>query len=151
MDRESFGIGIVNVKHRVNVGALLRAANNFNAAFVFTIGKRYTLNCTDTGKTHRHVPLFHCSSMDELENVTPYGWPRVCVELCDNAIDIRQYHHLKRCVYILGPEDGDVPLVIQKQCHTKIVLPTKGCMNVGVAAAVVMYDRLIKTTPPNNG
>jgi tRNA G18 (ribose-2'-O)-methylase SpoU len=143
-----FGIGIVNVKHDVNVGALLRAAYNFGAAFVFTIGRRYRKMATDTMNAAGTLPLFHCATVSNLATITPYSWPRVAVELSDGAIDIRRYTHLKRCVYILGPEDGDIPAAIRAACHTTIVIPTRQCLNVGVAAAVVMYDRLISMTVP---
>ncbi len=138
-----FGIGIVNVKHEVNVGALLRAAYNFNAAFAFTIGRRYKRMASDTVSIAKQIPMFHCKTVADLDTITPFGWPRVAVELSDGAEDIRRYTHLKRCVYILGPEDGDVPKSVLAACHTTIVIPTRSCLNVGVAAAVVMYDRLV--------
>lgn len=138
-----FGIGIVNVKHEVNVGALLRAAYNFGATFVFTIGRRYKRMSTDTMNATSRIPLFHCGAVSDLNTITPFGWPRVAVELSYAAEDILQYTHLKRCVYILGPEDGNLPDSVMEACHTTIVIPTRRCMNVGVAAAVVMYDRLL--------
>jgi hypothetical protein len=41
MTRGFFAIGIVNGKTHQNIGTLLRSAYLYDAAFVFTIGKRY--------------------------------------------------------------------------------------------------------------
>lgn len=138
----AFGIGIVNAKNNVNVGALLRASFNFGAAFVFTIGRRYKKQCSDTVSASKNLPVFHCPTIEALDSHIPYAWPLVCVELCDGAVDLRSFTHPRNCVYILGPEDGSVPKAIQDRCPLKVRIPTRRCLNVGVAAAVVMYDRM---------
>ena len=79
MIRGYFGIGIEHGKDKINLGTLWRSAGLFGAAFIFTIGKRYTREKSDTYNTSRYVPLFHYASLSEL--ILPEGCPLVGIEL----------------------------------------------------------------------
>ena len=43
--------------------------------------------------------------------------------------------------YLLGPEKGDLSAEALARCDHIIKIPTKFCVNVSVAAAIVVYDR----------
>jgi hypothetical protein len=43
----------------------------------------------------------------------------------------------------LGPEKASVSDKLLARCDHAIKIPMKFCVNVGVAGAIVMYDRLI--------
>lgn len=64
--RGYFGIGIINGKTPENLGTLWRSANLYGAAFIFTVGKRYKRQSSDTPNTPRHIPLFEYQSLDDL-------------------------------------------------------------------------------------
>jgi tRNA G18 (ribose-2'-O)-methylase SpoU len=48
-----------------------------------------------------------------------------------------------RAAYVLGPEKGSLSPALQKRCAHLVKIPAKFCVNVGVAGALVMYDRMI--------
>ena len=142
--RGYFGIGIYHGKTAENIGTLWRSANILGADFIFTVGKRYSKQCSDTMNTTKHIPLFHFNDWDDLFNHVPYNCPVVAVELADNSIPIRNYVHPERCIYLLGAEDHGIPPEILAKCREVIQLPGDHCMNVSTAGSIVMYDRINK-------
>ena len=142
--RGYFGIGIWNVKCETNIGTLWRSANILGADFIFTIGKRYKNQCTDTMQTPRHIPLFHFTDWDDMFRHVPYDCPVVAVELAENSIPLERYHHRERCIYLLGAEDHGLPPEILKKCVETVQLLGDHCMNVATAGSIVMYDRAVK-------
>ena len=48
MKRGFFGVGIENTKTHQNIGTLWRSASIMGASFMFTIGKRYKKQASDT-------------------------------------------------------------------------------------------------------
>ena len=142
--RGYFGIGIYHGKSEENIGTLWRSANILGADFIFTIGKRYSHQCSDTMKTPRHIPLFHFNDWDDMFDHVPYGCPVVAVELADNSIPIKEYVHRERCIYLLGAEDHGIPPEILNRCSDIVQLPGDYCMNVSTAGSIVMFDRINK-------
>lgn len=147
--RGYFGIGVWHPKTGVNIGTLLRSSDIFGAAFVFTIGRRYQRQASDTAKSWRHVPLWHFESMPELVRTCPYSCPIVGVELVDGAAPIESFCHPERALYLLGAEDSGLPPDMLRQCHSVVRLPGERSMNVASAGTVVMYDRHAKQIPQN--
>lgn len=144
MSRGYFGIGIFHGKTAENIGTLWRSANILGANFIFTIGKRYSYQCTDTMKTSRNIPLYHYADWDDFFRHTPYDCPVIGIELDERAVPIRNFAHPERCVYLLGAEDHGIPPGILDRCQTVVQLPGNYCMNVSTAGSIVMYDRFIK-------
>ena len=142
--RGYFGIGIFHGKNNENIGTLWRSANIMGADFIFTIGKRYKKQCSDTMKTPRHIPLFHYVDWDDFMNHVPYCCPVVAVELNENSIPIKNFVHPERCVYLLGAEDNGIPDSVLRKCQSIIQLPGDFCLNVSVAGSIVMFDRINK-------
>lgn len=144
MSRGYFGIGIYHAKHESNIGTLWRSANILGADFIFTIGRRYKRQCSDTMYTPRHIPLFHYSDWDDFFNHVPYDCPVVAIELDEHSIPLEAYHHRERCIYLLGAEDGGIPKNILAKCKETVQLLGNYCMNVSTAGSIVMYDRKAK-------
>ncbi len=131
----------------MNLGSLFRTANAFGASFVFTVGAHYTIKesgLSDTSDAVGNVPYFQWDSLADMQ--VPKGSALVGVELIDGAIELPRFKHPKAATYILGPERGEVSKETLAQCDHVIKIPTSFCVNVGVAAAIVMYDRLLSTT-----
>ena len=143
MSRGYFGIGVYHPKTEVNVGTLWRSAHLFGAAFVFTVGRRYSRQATDTPKTTRHTPLFHFPDVDDLREHLPHGAPLVGVEMVPEAWPLPRFVHPERAVYILGAEDSGLPERGLQQCHTAVSIPTvrPQSLNVAVAGSIILYDR----------
>lgn len=144
MKRGYFGIGIFHGKTEENIGTLWRSANVFGADFVFTIGKRYSGQCTDTMRTPRHVPLWHFADWNDFFAHVPYDCPVVAVELDEDSIPIEEYKHRERCVYLLGAEDHGLPPEVRRKCKEIVQLPGTHCLNVSTAGSIVLYDRVVK-------
>jgi tRNA G18 (ribose-2'-O)-methylase SpoU len=145
--RGYFAIGVFHPKNSVNIGTLWRSAYVFGASFIFTIGRRYKKQSSDTLKTYRHVPLFHFIDFEDFKNRIPYDAQLICVELDDEAESLREFKHPQRSIYLLGAEDNGISKEILKERQI-IQVPSmrKHCLNVSVAGSIVMYDRIIKET-----
>lgn len=139
--RGFFGIGIYHGKSEVNLGTLWRSAHIFGASFVFTIGRRYRPQASDTLKTWRHVPLYHYGDCNDFYAHLPYDCQLVGVELDARAVTIGMFAHPTRAVYLLGAEDHGLAQEATSKCHRLVQLPGKFCMNVAVAGSLVMFHR----------
>ena len=142
--RGYFGIGIFHGKNEENIGTLWRSANILGADFIFTIGKRYSKQCTDTMNTPKHIPLWHFDNWDDMFHHVPYNCPVVAIELDDRSVPLETFVHPERCIYLLGAEDHGLPSEILDRCWATVQLLGDRCMNVSTAGSIVMYDRKVK-------
>lgn len=144
--RGYFGIGIFNGKNTANIGTFWRSANIFGADFIFTIGKRYQKQCSDTMKTPRHIPLYHYEDSEDFFNHVPYGCPVVGIELSEKSVPLERYVHREQCIYLLGAEDHGISNTVLSRCVDIVQIPGDVCLNVSVAGSIVMYDRIFKSS-----
>lgn len=144
MTRGFYGIGIVGSKTPLNVGTLWRSAFAMDASFIFTCGRRYPRQASDTVKAWRHVPMFEFADVDALWDAIPHDCVPVAVELTAEARPLAEYTHPERAIYILGAEDHGLPRAALERCRDTIILPGSVCLNVAVAGSIVMYDRMTK-------
>ncbi len=144
MIRGYFSIGIYNTKTVQNVGTLWRSAHNFGAAFIFTIGKRYKKQCSDTTKAFKSIPLFHFLSTLEFRKSIPYDCRLIAIEQSSKSFDIINFVHPERCIYLLGAEDYGLPDKVLSICQSVVRISTPMCINVAAAGSIVMYDRMAK-------
>lgn len=143
--RGYYGIGVYHSKTADNIGTLLRSAFAFRADFVFTVGRRYQQQASDTTKGWRHMPLFHFDDIDDLVSALPYSCPLVGVELDERSSSLSQYTHRDRAIYLLGAEDHGLSTEARERCHEIVQIPGPDyCLNVAVAGSIVMYDRWTK-------
>ena len=143
--RGFFAVGIYHTKTEANVGTLWRTANLFGASFIFTVGRRYKKQCSDTMNTPLHVPMFHFSDMEDLGAHRPHDSFLIGVELIETAIMRPRFSHPERAIYLLGAEDHGLPPEVVAQCNRIIKLPGEYSMNVAVAGSIVLYDRWQKS------
>lgn len=144
MNRGYFGIGIYHTKTEVNVGTLWRSAHNFNASFIFTIGRRYKKQSSDTTKAWKTIPLYHYQTFEEFKLNIPIDCILVAIEQCESSKSTKSFNHPERAIYLLGAEDHGIPTPILSYCHSIIHIDTPMCLNVATAGSIVMYDRMIK-------
>jgi tRNA G18 (ribose-2'-O)-methylase SpoU len=142
LPRGYFAIGAERISKALNLGNLMRSAHGFGASFTFTIGATYqALEArADTSKGAHHLPHYDWPNPDELR--LPSGCKLVGVELLDEAIDLPSFHHPQRAAYVLGPERGSLSPELLKRCDYVVRIPTLFCVNLAMAGAVVMYDRV---------
>jgi tRNA G18 (ribose-2'-O)-methylase SpoU len=140
--RGYFGICAERISKALNLGNLMRSAHGFGASFTFTVGATYrALEArADTSKGAQHLPHYNWASPAEL--VLPTGCRLVGVELLDRAIDLPSFQHPRCAAYVLGPELGSLSPELSARCHYVVRIPTSFCINLAMAGAVVMYDRV---------
>ena len=147
MNRGYFGIGVVNMKNSVNYGTLFRSAHCFGANFLFLVGKRFKHQCSNTTCSERHIPLFEYQDINDFIDHIPYNCVPVCIEITTKSRDIRNFVHPERAIYILGQEDGSLPIKLTDK-YTTIKIPTSRCLNVSVVGSIVLYDRVRSRDDP---
>jgi tRNA G18 (ribose-2'-O)-methylase SpoU len=142
LPRGYFAIGAERISKSLNLGNLMRSAHGFGAAFTFTIGASYqALEArADTSKGRQHLPHYSWGSVGEL--ALPEGCRLIGVELLDEAIDLPSFRHPLRAAYVLGPEQGTLSPELLARCDHVVRIPTSFCINLAMAGAVVMYDRV---------
>jgi tRNA G18 (ribose-2'-O)-methylase SpoU len=139
-----FGIGVEGVSKAVNVGTLFRTAHAFGAAFVFTLRARYDDReggQSDTSDTPRSVPAYDFADLEAFR--LPQGCRLVGVEISDQAIELPSFRHPRQAAYILGAEREGLSADVQSICDYVVKIPTRFSVNLGVAGALIMYDRQI--------
>jgi tRNA(Leu) C34 or U34 (ribose-2'-O)-methylase TrmL len=143
--RGYFGIGVYGSKWEANIGTLWRHARLYNADFIFTIGKRYQTQPTDTSDAPKHTPLYEYTDWDDFKHHLPRGVEVILVEQTVDATLLPSFKHPQRAVYVLGAEDGGIP-VDYLALHQAIKIPSgqPQSMNVANAGTLVMYDRYTK-------
>lgn len=142
LSRGYFGVGAENVSKPGNLGNMVRSAHAFGASFVFTVGAhdKALKMFSDTSKTAQHLPLYNWDSWDDMG--LPAGCRLVGVELVELAVDLPSFQHPAKAAYVFGPERGTLSDRMQERCDHLVRIPTAFCVNVAVAAAIVMYDRV---------
>lgn len=144
MGRGYFAVGIIGGKTPANLGTLWRSASLYDAAFVFTVGKRYgRRQSSDTTKTDLHTPLFHFADLDDLVTHLPKGCPLIGVELDDRAQPLSTYSHPERGAYLLGAEDVGLSPAQRDRCHDLVQIESEKpwSMNVAAAGTVLLHHR----------
>ncbi|MFQ5764204.1 MAG: RNA methyltransferase [Rhodospirillales bacterium] len=141
--RGYFAIGVEGVSKAMNVGNLFRSAHAFGASFVFTVAATYARAegaKADTSDAPGHVPFY--SFPDAQSLLLPTGCRLVGVELLGDAHDLPSFRHPAQAAYVLGPERGELSPDLAGRCDFVVRIPTRFSLNVGIAGAIVMYDRL---------
>ncbi|MSO77415.1 MAG: RNA methyltransferase [Alphaproteobacteria bacterium] len=144
--RGYFGIRVEGISKPMNVGNLFRTAHAFGASFLFTVNEDYSWRKggqADTSAAPEHVPLYNFPDIAAIR--LPGGCRLVGVELTAEAIELPSFRHPNRAAYVLGPERGSLSPALMARCDYVVRVPTRFCLNVGVAGALVMYDRLLTT------
>ncbi len=146
--RGYFAIGVEGISKAMNVGSLFRTAHAFGACFVFTVAANYARADgakSDTSDAPGHVPFY--SFPDIASMVLPKDCALVGVELVDDAIELPSFRHPPQAAYVMGPERGSLSPEMMEQCEFVIKIPSQFCVSVGIAGAIVMYDRISNLGP----
>lgn len=142
-----FGIGAERISKPLNLGNLIRSAHAFGASFVFTIGvhpKALDFS-SDTSNTLSRIPYYHWET--EKEMCLPGDCRLVGIEIMDESTDLPSFRHPMKAAYVLGPELGVLSPALIARCDHLVRIPTQFSINVAMAGAIVMYDR-VKTLGP---
>lgn len=144
--RGYFGIGVEGITKAGNLGNMVRSAHAFGASFFFSVAPELNIKevrASDTSKAWENLPFFEYETVDDF--LLPAKCSLVAVEFTEESIELPSFKHPKAAAYILGPEMGNVSQAMMDRADHVIKIPMQFCINVGVAGAIVMYDRLIST------
>ena len=141
--RGYFGVGIEGVSKPMNLGNLVRIAHAFDASFFFSVAPRLKLSDanSDTSSAEGQLPFY---SFDRPEDFRlPLGCRLVGVEITDDAVELPRFRHPTRAAYVFGAERYSLSPQMLSLCEFVVKIPTRFSINVGMAGAIVLYDRLI--------
>lgn len=139
-----FGVGVEGSSKAGNAGNLLRTTHAFGGSFFFFIAPILSLRelrSVDTSGAANNMPVYHVTSAAELQ--LPRGCQLIGVELTEEAIPLPSFRHPRQAAYVLGPERGSLSPQTQARCDHIVHIPMQFCVNVGVAGAITLYDRMI--------
>jgi tRNA G18 (ribose-2'-O)-methylase SpoU len=86
------------------------------------------------------MPYYPYDTLDDLR--LPKGCSLVGVELTDDAVELPRFQHPQAAAYVLGRERGSLSPALLACCDYTVKIPTTFCVNVAMAGAIVMYDRV---------
>jgi len=143
--RGYFAVGVDGISKPMNLGNLMRIAHAFDASFFFSINAQVKLADaqSDTSNAQGTIPVYAFGSADDFR--LPVGCRLVGVEITDDAVELPRFRHPLRAAYVFGAERMSLSAEVLKRCEFVVKIPTRFSINVGMAGAIVLYDRLIST------
>ncbi len=137
-----FEIGLFHIKKEVNVGTLWRSAHQLGAAGIFTIGRQYKQQSSDTTRSKYHIPLRHYETFEGFLSNRPEGAVLIGIEL--GGIPLSSFRHPLQAIYLLGAEDYGLPEKVLRRCNLVVSVESLDpqSYNVAVAGSIVMYHRV---------
>ena len=141
--RGYFAAGVDGISKPMNLGNLVRIAHAFDASFFFSVNAQAKFSDaeSDTSRSTRSMPVYNFGTVEEFR--LPIGCALVGVEITDDAVELPRFRHPSRAAYVFGAERASLSQAILKRCAFVVKIPTRFSINVGMAGAIVLYDRLI--------
>ena len=141
--RGFFAIGAEGISKAMNLGNLVRSAHAFGASFVFLVDADYSVKRarSDTSQAEFQLPVYDFPSVEAMQ--LPRGCQLVGCELVEEAVDLPSFRHPLSAAYEFGPERSSLTPAMLARCEHVVKIPTRFCINLAVAGAIVMYDRLL--------
>jgi tRNA G18 (ribose-2'-O)-methylase SpoU len=142
--RGYFAAGVDGISKAMNLGNLMRISHAFGASFFFSIDsqvKMSEIKLADTSASAGHLPFYKFDTAADLR--LPQGCRLVGVEITEDAIELPRFKHPTRAAYVFGAERYSLSPSTLARCEFVVKIPMKFSINVGMAGAIVMYDRLI--------
>jgi len=143
--RGYFAVGVDGISKPMNLGNLMRIAHAFDASFFFSINSQVKLADvqSDTSNAQGAIPVYAFGSANDFR--LPVGCRLVGIEITDDAVELPRFRHPLRAAYVFGAERMSLSAEVLERCEFVVKIPTRFSINVGMAGAIVLYDRLIST------
>ncbi|HEU4550793.1 MAG TPA: RNA methyltransferase [Rhizomicrobium sp.] len=141
--RGYFGVGVDGISKPMNLGNLVRIAHAFDASFFFSVAPRLKLSDaqSDTSRAEGALPFYSFPRFEDLR--LPKGCRLVGVEITDDAVELPRFRHPHRAAYVFGAERFSLSPRMLAACEFVVKIPTRFSINVGMAGAIVLYDRML--------
>lgn len=137
-----FEIGVFHPRSSDNMGTLWRSAYQLGAASIFTIGRPYRRQTSDTQHTAYEIPLRNYLTFEDFLTNRPIGAQLIGVEMGGQPLS--SFVHPERAIYLLGSESTGLPESVLRQCNAVIGLESINypSYNLAVAGSLVLYHRV---------
>lgn len=141
--RGYFAVGVDGISKAMNLGNLIRIAHAFEASFFFSVNAqvKFSETASDTSRSSLSMPSYNYASADDMR--LPVGCTLVGVEITEDAVELPRFRHPHRAAYVFGAERNSMSPAMLKRCEFVVKIPMRFSINVGMAGAIVLYDRLI--------
>ena len=141
--RGYFGVGVDGISKPMNLGNLVRIAHAFDASFFFSVAPRLNLAKanSDTSNAEGVIPFYKFDHPDDFR--LPLDCRLVGVEITDDAIELPRFRHPTRASYVFGAERYSLSPQMVAKCEFVVKIPTRFSINVGMAGAITLYDRML--------
>lgn len=138
----SLEIAIENLAHDFNIGSIVRTANAFNVSKVHIVGRRQW-NKRGAMVTNRYLEIIHHSTIEDFVTSLKKEQILVAVDNYPGAKNLAKTNLPKSSVLIFGSESDGVSSELAAKAQLSVEIEQLGStrsINVGAAAAVVMYE-----------
>jgi tRNA G18 (ribose-2'-O)-methylase SpoU len=141
--RGYFGVGVDGISKPMNLGNLVRIAHAFDASFFFSVAPRLKLSDaqSDTSRAQGALPFYSYGGFADVR--LPMDCRLVGVEITDEAVELPRFRHPLRAAYVFGAERFSLSPQMLAACAFVVKIPTRFSINVGMAGAIVLYDRML--------
>ena len=144
-----FEVGVYHPRNSDNIGTLWRTAYQLGAAGIFTIGRPYRQQTSDTQHSAYEVPLRNYTNFETFLENRPSGALLIGVEMGGQPLS--GFNHPERAIYLLGSETMGLPQQVLQHCNAVISLEhvRYPSYNLAVAGSIVLYHRLFLAGQPS--
>lgn len=142
---------LVDPKYPRNLAGVIRSCAAYGIETLRYTGTRLDAAITREGRLPREERMKGYASVEVRRSDRPFDeFPDlipIAVEVRRDAEMLHEFEHPQNALYVFGPEDGGLTGVTARHCHRFIAIPTRHCLNLGVAVATTLYDRQVKLDP----
>ncbi|MFN8073852.1 MAG: TrmH family RNA methyltransferase [Kineosporiaceae bacterium] len=156
LTRHPFHVAIENWQHDLNIGAVVRTANAFNAAGVHVVGRR-RWNRRGAMVTDRYLHVHHHPDAAALAAwAEGEGLPLLGIDNLPGALPLEDAQLPPRCVLVFGQEGPGLSAAARAACERTFSIAQFGStrsINAAAAAAIAMHAwvRTHAATPSGDG
>ncbi len=148
--RHPFHVAIENWQHDLNIGAVVRNANAFNAACVHVVGRR-RFNRRGAMVTDRYIHVRH---HPELAGLVAWAraerLPLLGIDNLPGAVSLLDADLPRACVLLFGQEGPGLSDAAREAVGAVLSIPQFGStrsINAGVASGIAMYEWVRRHAP----
>lgn len=146
-DNKKMYICCDNVRDPGNLGTIIRTADAAGFGGVILFGECADLYSPKTVRSSMgsffHIPVYEEVSRDDILSMKKLGFKLFCGMLSDDTINYTDADFISPFVLCVGNEANGISEEMAKMADGSVKIPIEGAaesLNVGIAAAVLMYE-----------
>ncbi len=154
----NFCVVLHELKSPQNVGAIVRSLAAFGGDKVIITGNELPWRFKKgsqafSRKLEKLVKINHSPDIEEtILSLRKEGYEIIAIEIKENPKYLNQFEFSLPSAFIFGNEGKGLSPEILKNCDHVLTIPqytNVGSLNVGIAASLVMYERMQKESKPS--